>query len=155
MHRFAVTQRQLFSAMKSIKGAPQALRRLADEGVRIRIITHRLFIDYFHQQSVQQTVQWLDSNGVLYRDLCFMKDKGAVDADIYIEDSPENITKLRRDTRKPVIILTNSTNCQVPSEPGYRADDWTGAEQIIRREYYDWLTKKELPVPKRPGLSPA
>lgn len=154
MHRFAVTQRQLFSAMKPVKGAPQALRRLADEGVRIRIITHRLFIDYFHQQAVQQTVQWLDGNGVLYRDLCFMKDKGAVDADIYIEDSPANIAKLRTDTGKPVVILTNSTNRQVPSESSYRADDWIEAERIIRREYYSWLTKNKLPMPEGPGLRP-
>src|SRR5438270_11461204 len=47
LHRFAVTQRDLFESMKPIPGAPQALRRLGTEGVRIRIITHRLFIRRF------------------------------------------------------------------------------------------------------------
>ena len=44
LHRFAVTQRELFSRVPPMPGAPQALRRLSIEGVRIRIITHRLFI---------------------------------------------------------------------------------------------------------------
>src|SRR5437764_11533117 len=49
LHRFAVTQRALFEKMGPMPGAPMALRRLSEEGVRIRIFTHRLFIKYFHQ----------------------------------------------------------------------------------------------------------
>src|SRR6267142_5261919 len=60
LHRFAVTQRQLFKVLKPIPGAPAALRRLSSSGVRIRIITHRLFIKYFHQIAVSQTIEWLD-----------------------------------------------------------------------------------------------
>ena len=44
LHRFAVTQRQLFREMDPIDGAPQVLRELSTEGVRIRIITHRLLV---------------------------------------------------------------------------------------------------------------
>lgn len=40
----AVTQRQLFAT--------------ADEGYRIRIITHRLFIHFFHQEAVSQTSEY-------------------------------------------------------------------------------------------------
>jgi hypothetical protein len=40
LHRFAVTQRDLFSSMEPLPGA---------EGLRIRIATHRLFISYFHE----------------------------------------------------------------------------------------------------------
>ena len=43
LHRFAVTQRQLFLDMPPIAGAPQTLRRLSLEGVRIRIITPTRF----------------------------------------------------------------------------------------------------------------
>src|SRR5689334_1838556 len=46
-HRFAVTQRGLFETMKPIADAPQAIRRLGMERIRIRIITHRLIIRYF------------------------------------------------------------------------------------------------------------
>ena len=48
LHRFAVTQRQLFETSPMIPGARLYLRKLSDEGARIRIITHRLFIHYFH-----------------------------------------------------------------------------------------------------------
>src|SRR4051812_45225760 len=84
IHRFAVTQRGLFESVEPIEGAAQALRRLGTEGVRIRIITHRLFIRYFHEVAVAQTVSWLDAHGIPYWDLCFMRDKQLVNADIYV-----------------------------------------------------------------------
>src|SRR5580765_6816374 len=46
LDRFAVTQRELFSTQKMMPGARRYLRRLSDEGYRIRIITHRLTIRY-------------------------------------------------------------------------------------------------------------
>lgn len=80
LHRFAVAQRQLFSTVPPIPGARSTLRRLSDEGYRIRIITHRLFIHFFHQAAVSQTIEWLDAHGIPYWDLCFMKDKDQVGA---------------------------------------------------------------------------
>jgi hypothetical protein len=69
LHRFAVTQHELFAVLQPMPGAPQALRRLSEEGVRIRIITHRLFIKYFHEVAVQQTVRWLNCHDIPYWDL--------------------------------------------------------------------------------------
>ena len=88
LHRFAVTQRDLFKSCGTIPGARVYLRKLSDEGVRIRIITHRLFIHFFHRDAVSQTIDWLDDHGIPYWDLCFMKDKEQVGADIYVDDSP-------------------------------------------------------------------
>ena len=141
LHRFAVTQRDLFGAMPPIKGASQALRRLSRDGVRIRIITHRLFIPRFHQTAVQQTIQWLDSYDVPYWDLCFMKDKIAVGADLYIEDSPTNIKEILA-AEKPVIIYSHSTNRHLPDDCGERAGDWKEVERLIRRHYADWQTDR-------------
>ena len=153
LHRFAVTQRQLFRAMDPVDGAPQVLRELSAEDVRIRIITHRLPIPHFHQEAVQQTVQWLEHHAVPYWDLCFMQEKGDVGADIYIEDSEANIAKLR-EAEKTVIVYTNSTNRSYPSGPGGRADTWTEAGRIIREHYYAWRTERGLPLPKSPGFAP-
>ena len=69
LHRFAVTQRNLFGSLQPIPGAAVALRRLSARHVRIRIITNRLFIKYFHQTAVQQTVEWLDRHDFPYWDL--------------------------------------------------------------------------------------
>lgn len=134
LHRFAVTQRELFSRVPPMPGAPQALRRLSIEGVRIRIITHRLFIKYFHQVAVSQTIEWLDRHDIPYWDLCFMQQKTAVGADLYIEDSPANIERLRAERQK-TIVFTNSTNEHLA---GPRANTWDEVTQMVLAEKLAW-----------------
>lgn len=145
LHRFAVTQRELFRTLQPVRGAPQALRRLSQEGVRIRIITHRLFIKYFHQVAVQQTIAWLDHHDIPYWDLCFMKDKGAVGADLYVEDSPENIQKLRAEGN-PTIVFSNSTNRHLP---GPRAETWEQVAELVTAELGCWREGVGRPSPPR------
>jgi 5'(3')-deoxyribonucleotidase len=127
LHRYAVTQRGLFETVPMIPGARRYLRQLSDEGIRIRIVTHRLFIHYFHNLAVSQTIDWLDRHGIPYWDLCFMKEKAQVGADIYIEDSPGNIKKLRH-TGIPTICFANSTNVGV-AQP--RAGSWKEAYELV------------------------
>ncbi|MGH9003519.1 MAG: 5' nucleotidase, NT5C type, partial [Acidimicrobiia bacterium] len=153
LHRFAVTQRDLFGSMRPMTGAPQAIRRLGTEGIRIRIITHRLFIRYFHETAVAQTVRWLDHHGIPYWDLCFMRKKGDVGADLYVEDSPENIGDLRAMGRE-VIVMSNPANGDVPEGFGGRAAGWAEAEDMIRARYYDWLGQRGLALPPGAGLAP-
>lgn len=115
LHRFAVTQRDLFRRLRPIRGCAPTLRRLSKAGVRIRIITHRLVIKHFHNQAILQTVEWLDCHDIPYWDICFMRDKDAVGADLYLEDSPANIQALR-ERGCQVIVFANSTNrhCSPP-----------------------------------------
>jgi len=80
LHRFAVTQRDLFTTVPMVPGARRVLRTLSNEGYRIRIITHRLFVLYFHEIAVRQTIGWLDRHGIPCWDLCFMKEKDQVGA---------------------------------------------------------------------------
>jgi 5'(3')-deoxyribonucleotidase len=134
LHRFAVTQRELFLRVPPMPGAPQALRQLSIEGVRIRIITHRLFIKYFHQVAVSQTIQWLDRHDVPYWDLCFMQEKTAVGADLYVEDSPVNVERLRAEGQK-TIVFTNSTNEQLA---GPRANTWDEVIELVLAEKRAW-----------------
>lgn len=134
LHRFAVTQRDLFRNLQPMSGAAAALRRLSQRGVRIRIITHRLYIKHFHLQAVEQTVAWLEHHGVPYWDLCFMKDKAAVGADLYIEDSPPNIGALRADGHE-TIVFRNSTNVDL-EEPG--AGSWSGVETLVLEARLRW-----------------
>jgi 5'(3')-deoxyribonucleotidase len=135
MYRFAVTQRDLFRNLAPIAGAGPALRRLAyNHDVRIRIITHRLYIKYAHQLAVRQTIEWLDQQGIPYWDLCFLRDKGAVGADLYLEDGPPYIRALLKEGRR-VIIFTNSTNRSIA---GPRAGDWTEAAAQIAAALEEW-----------------
>jgi 5'(3')-deoxyribonucleotidase len=128
LHRFAVTERNLFGTVAMIPGARRVLRRLSDEKYHIRIITHRLFIHYFHALAVQQTIEWLDSNGIPYHDLCFMKEKDQVGADIYIEDAPGNIESLRAGNLY-TICFANSTNRGI-GDP--RAQNWDDVYNLIK-----------------------
>jgi 5'(3')-deoxyribonucleotidase len=139
LHRFAVTQKDFFRKLTPIDGAAATLRRLAySHDIRIRIITHRLYIKYTHQAAVQQTTEWLDAYGIPYWDLCFMGDKGAVGASLYIEDSPPNIDALRK-AGKRVIIFSNSTNKSVG---GPRADKWDELENMVLSELSEWKVRK-------------
>lgn len=139
LHRFAVVQKQIFSTQPAIPGAAAALRRLGyNPDIRIRIITHRLFIKYTHEISVRQTIEWLEEYCVPYWDICFMKEKGDVGADLYIEDSPSNIAALRK-AGKDVLIFTNSTNILVE---GLRANDWKEVEQKVIEKLGDWQAIK-------------
>jgi len=134
LHRYAVTQRNLFRELAPIKDAPNVLRKLSVRGIRIRIITHRLFIKHFHQTAIRQTVEWLDENDIPYWDLCFMRDKGAVGAHIYVDDSPGNIEKLRSEGNA-AIVFSNSTNRDL-AEP--RAETWLEVERLVMAEYGRW-----------------
>jgi 5'(3')-deoxyribonucleotidase len=134
LHRFAVTQRNLFRELRPMAGAAPALRRLSQRRIRIRIITHRLYIKYFHQEAVQQTVAWLDHHGVPYWDLCFMKDKAAVGAHLYVEDSPGNVEALRADGH-PTIVFSNSGNGHIPAP---RADSWSDVERLVVEAEATW-----------------
>jgi 5'(3')-deoxyribonucleotidase len=134
LHRFAVTQRNLFRDLEPVERAPVTLRQLSALDVRIRIITNRLFIKYFHQEAVRQTIEWLDHYDIPYWDLCFMRDKAAVGADLYVEDSPENVARLRRDGY-PTIVFSNSTNLDLD---GPRAGSWRDVERLVMERLGKW-----------------
>ena len=134
LHRFAVTQRDLFLTLPPMPGAPQALRKLSDADVRIRIITHRLLIKYFHMVAAHQTIEWLDKHDIPYWDLCFMQEKAAVGADLYIEDSPENIALLRNDGHT-TIVFTTSTNRHLGAP---RADKWEEVLEMVLKKKEAW-----------------
>jgi 5'(3')-deoxyribonucleotidase len=139
LHKFAVTQRELFLNLKPIPGAASALRRLSEQDVRIRIITHRLFIKYFHETAVRQTVEWLDRHDIPYWDLCFMKDKAAVGADLYIEDAPNNVEALRRDGHE-AIVFTNSTNSSTAPP---RANNWQEVISMVQTAIDKWTANQK------------
>jgi 5'(3')-deoxyribonucleotidase len=136
LHRFAVTQRNLFRDMAPIKDAPAVLRKLSMHGIRIRIITHRLFLKYSHRTSITQTVEWLDSYDIPYWDICFMADKGAVGAHVYIDDAPDNVIRLR-DQGCRTIVFTKTTNRDII---GPRADTRHDVERLVMDAKEEWTT---------------
>ncbi len=120
-----------FRDVPEIPGASETLRRISDTmDVRIRIITHRLYISGGHREAAGQTVDWLEKHRIPYWDLCLVADKPAVDADLYIEDSPANIAALQAQ-RHPTVIFTNSTNVHLPRA---RAANWSEVELRVQEQ---------------------
>ena len=127
-HRIAVMEHDMFRTMPVIEGAADALWRLSDAGIWIRIITHRLYVHWGHEKAVADTAAWLDANQIPYRDLCFLGAKPQVEADAYIDDAPHNITQLR-EAGNTVIAFDQPYNRGMSGDP--RAVSWAEVEAIV------------------------
>jgi len=127
VHRTAVMEHRMFRSMPVMPGAADALWRLSDAGIWIRLITHRLCVNWGHAVAVSDTVAWLDATGVPYRDICFLGEKTAVGAHCYVEDSPFNIEALRAGGHE-VIVFDAPYNRDAG---GPRAETWTEVEAMV------------------------
>jgi 5'-nucleotidase len=127
LHRVGVLEHRMFRDMPVMEGAADALWRLSDAGVWIRLITHRLYANWGHAVAVADTVEWLDRSGIPYRDLCFLGNKPQIEADLYLDDAPHNLDQLRA-AGNEVIIFDQPYNRDVE---GTRALGWPEVEQLV------------------------
>lgn len=126
-HKIAVNDYDLFRTMPLIEGAADALWRLSDAGIWIRIVTHRLYINWGHEKAVGDTAAWLDMHSIPYRDLCFLGAKPEIQADAYVDDAPHNIIALRA-AGNDVIAFSQPYNREID---GLRAANWAQVEAIV------------------------
>jgi 5'(3')-deoxyribonucleotidase len=145
VHRTAVLEHRMFRDMPVVPGAAEALWRLSDAGVWIRIITHRLYVNWGHAVAVADTVEWLDRHAIPYRDICFLGRKPEVEADCYVDDSPDNIEALR-EAGNQVIVFDQPYNAHLE---GPRASTWNDVEQLVAGQ----VAARGVPLqPRLPGL---
>jgi 5'-nucleotidase len=140
-HRRAVLEDRIFRHMDPMPGVSEALWRLSDRGVWIRIITHRLLFNWAHETSAADTAAWLDANRIPYRDLCFIGDKPNVGADLYVDDSPSHIVSLRA-AGKAAIVFDQPYNRHLP---GPRATSWD--EVVTAVEAVLAARARQVPLP--------
>ncbi|MGI9579253.1 MAG: 5' nucleotidase, NT5C type [Microthrixaceae bacterium] len=126
-HRIAVQDHRILASLPMYEGAADALWRLSDAGMWIRIITHRVYVNWGHATAIGDTISWLDSNRIPYRDICFLGAKPQVEAQCYIDDAPHNIDALRV-TGNTVIIFDQPYNRHID---GLRARSWLEVEEIV------------------------
>jgi 5'-nucleotidase len=132
VHRQAVSEFGLFRTLAPIPGASEALWQLSDAGVRVRIVTHRLVVNFAHAAAVGDTVNWLDDHRIPYRDICFVRDKAEVGADLYVDDSPANIAALRAARGDDAAMVYDQLYNR--SLPGLRARNWDDVlAEVARR----------------------
>ena len=127
LHRKAILVHRMFRTMPPVAGVAEALWRLSDAGVWIRLITHRLYANWGHAVAVGDTVAWLDEVGIPYRDLCFLGRKPEVEADAYVDDAPHNVVELRR-AGNTVVVFDQPYNRHLD---GPRATSWAEVERLV------------------------
>ncbi len=149
IHRQAVLDHDMLLRMKPLEGVVDALWRISDAGVWIRIVTHRLYVNWGHEVTAGHTVRWLDETGIPYRDLCFVAKKTSVAADAFVEDAPHNIADLRSAGRK-VIIFDQPYNQQFCPP---RARNWKEAEKLVRDLVVEHTGAYPLQLPGLPAGS--
>ncbi len=130
LHRLAVLEHRMFRHMPAMHGVAESLWRLSDAGVWIRIITHRLCVNWGHAVAVADTVAWLDETGIPYRDICFLGAKPEVDAHCYVDDAVHNVAALR-EAGNLVIVYDAPYNQELP---GPRARSWKEVEELVLDE---------------------
>lgn len=127
MHHFAVKERRFFERLPAIAGAGPALRRLSRAGIQIRIVTARLAVPHVHEETIIQTMRWIEKTGIPFDDICFVTSKESVSADLYVEDSPHNIEALRARGIE-TLVFANSTNRDLRTK---RIANWVELERLV------------------------
>ena len=95
-HRIAVMEHDMFATMPVIDGAAEALWRLSDAGVWIRIITASALRALGPRKgNCRHRHMARHAPAIPYRDLCFLGKKPQVEASAYIDDAPHNVEQLR------------------------------------------------------------
>lgn len=146
-HGVAVSEHRLLAKLPAVEGAAEALWRLSDAGVWIRVITHRLYVNWGHAEAVADTVHWLDAESIPYRDICFLGRKPEVEADCYVDDAPHNIEALRS-SGNDVIVFDQPYN-RDEAEP--RACDWQQVEHLVMERLAAWRGDSGV-QPQFPGI---
>lgn len=127
LHQYAVADLRMLADLPAVPGAAEALWRLSDAGVWIRIVTHRLYVNWGHAAAIADTVTWLDHHRIPYRDICFLGAKPEIEADCYIDDAPHNVEELRNEGNQ-VIVFDQPYNREFD---GLRARNWAEVEAIV------------------------
>lgn len=118
----------LYRHLPMIEHANTGLKRLAENGVHIRIVTHRLFVSHMHRLVISDTAHWLDAHDIPYMSLCFTSLKDTLHATAHIDDAPHNIETLIKQ-REHVVVFDQPYNRDIKDDVDktLRMCDWSDA----------------------------
>ena len=125
-HAEAVAQ-GLYANLPPIEGAIEALKALDDEGVYLRIVTHRLIVGGLHRRVIDDTARWLDECGIRYMSLCFAGEKDSIGAALHIDDAPDVVRRLRLAGQR-VLVFDQLYNRSVE---GPRLVSWRDGVSVV------------------------
>lgn len=125
------TEDGLYRRLPLIPGADKALQAISDADVRIRVVTHRLYMKGYHERIGADTFASLETNNIPFWDACFVADKATVDCDLNIDDAPHNLTALVQSGGR-VLCFDQPYNQDVPYP---RARNWDEVLDHLRVQY--------------------
>lgn len=126
-HHIDFVARGGFLSVNMMEGASDVLHRLVSQGVRIRVITHRLLRDNTYAQAISDTVRWLDINNIPFHDFCAISEKSAVGVNLLIDDAPYNIESVRQHGGY-VAVFNQPYNEHLD---GPRVNNWDDIEKFV------------------------
>ena len=136
----AVRRNDMFLRCPTIDSCVESLRNLREQGWHIRIITHRGSTDkrawlralgenkYWLRD---QTYTWLEENEIPYDDIFFEENKVAVEADVYIDDDPNNIELYYKHRKQPIFFKHLYTSDYIPPHDVWQAETWAEVVAIL------------------------
>lgn len=146
--RYAVGRRDLYLELPAVSEAPATLRRLAAlDSMRVRILTDRARTDDFGRDLFTQTVEWLERNAIPYWDVCPAEQRVTANADLYVEESPDNVLLLRAAGRD-VVVFTHSTNRHLKAQ---HVPTWARLEKLVHKKLKLWSSH----IARGPGVRQA
>lgn len=117
----------LFEDLIPYEGVSETLWKFHEQGHFIRVVTARFLKPGDRYKVMETTSKFLDKHNIPVDDIAFTERKVDVVADVYIDDSPSNITKLTAAGR--VVIIFDQPYNQ--GMEGLRAKNWAEVEAII------------------------
>lgn len=131
--------------LKVMEGASETLHALVAEGVKIRVITHRLLRNGTYTQVMSDTGRWLDAHRIPFHEICFTGLKASINVDLLVDDAPENISAVRA-AGMPVAVFDQPYNQQFD---GLRVHNWEEVGSLVRNMMSGSVNKDAA---KRPSL---
>lgn len=131
--------------LKVMEGASETLHVLVAEGVKIRVITHRLLRNGTYTQVMSDTGRWLDAHRIPFHEICFTGLKASINVDLLVDDAPENISAVRA-AGMPVAVFDQPYNQRFN---GLRVRNWKEVGNLVRDMMSGSINKEDV---KRPSL---
>lgn len=126
-------EKGLYARLEPIEGAKEGLWALHRAGWHIHYLTDRFVVAGQGHRVCTDTVESLDRNGFPMDAITFADDKRMVLADLFVDDAPPNIEKLRLANRR-CLCFDQPYNRDVAAP---RARSWEEVVSFCEREFGD------------------
>ncbi len=107
---------------------PQIIKRLSDKHEVAVVTARHVPFNGLKKQIITDTIDWLDKNGIIYNEICFVNKKSTVLGDILLDDAEHNL----EDFSKVGMSVAYDTSYN-QNWIGNRVKTWVEFESFVRK----------------------